>query len=195
MPCFESLLDAAAGILNSERRGTMGFPDDELHNEILLPLLPALLTDKVIRGHWMKKVTGGIYAKLKEPGSADEPLWEGSDFEIHVATSYLAGADARALADTLLSEEALREMAATILNSLTNTLMGERAEKSLVAPRLTSSGMDDIRPVAEIAFPAHIAKSRKALRSIIRSEAHGTFIVRRMLAGHWSAQRNRTDLK
>ncbi len=86
-----------------------------MHREILLPLLPALLADAAIREYWSTRRERGIFASLSnDPGA----LWEAGDFEIPVAASYSAGPDAKALADTLLSEAELREFAAALLNQL-----------------------------------------------------------------------------
>jgi hypothetical protein len=107
-------------MLAPERLAELTLPDDELHREILLPLLPALIRDKAIRTHWLQCVPGGFYSRFKamDADAPVPPTWVAADFEIHVTASYLAGADARALADTLLSEGTLREMAAAILNTV-----------------------------------------------------------------------------
>ncbi|MEQ1854517.1 MAG: hypothetical protein ABMA01_23345 [Chthoniobacteraceae bacterium] len=117
---FERLLDESAALLHEPHLGALAFPDDELHREILLPLLPALLGDKAIRKHWQERTATGFLTRLKrhlQAGEA-EPRWEADDFEIHVTASYAAGPDAKALADTLLSEDSLREMAAGLMNQI-----------------------------------------------------------------------------
>ncbi len=108
---FARLLDDTAAALATLE----GFPDDELHREILLPLLPSLLADAAIRKHWCARKERGIFASLSNELGAQ---WEAGDFEIPVAASYSAGPDAKALADTLLSEAELRELAAALLNQL-----------------------------------------------------------------------------
>jgi hypothetical protein len=115
---FERILDESATLLREPDGGTLAVPDDELHREILLPLLPALLGDKAIRQHWQERTATGFLVRLKrhlQAGEA-EPRWEADDFEIHVTASYAAGPDAKALADTLLSEDSLREMVAALMN-------------------------------------------------------------------------------
>lgn len=108
------VLDASAALLASERASALGLPDDELHREILLPLLPAMLGDAAIRQHWLEQSTAGFLAALRAhlQGESPAPRWTADDLEIHVTASYCAGADARALADTLLSEVPLRALAA-----------------------------------------------------------------------------------
>jgi hypothetical protein len=108
---FARLLDETAAALAALE----GFPDDELHREILLPLLPALLADTAIRKYWSARGDRGIFASL---GNSAGPRWAAGDFEIPVAASYSAGPDAKALADTLLSEADLRDLAAALLNQL-----------------------------------------------------------------------------
>lgn len=112
------LLDASAACLG-EPAG-LEVPDDELHREILLPLLPAMLGDKAIRQHWREQAATGFLARLAAhlEGGATVPRWESADFEVHVSASYLAGPDAKALADTLLSEESLRDLTAVLMNQV-----------------------------------------------------------------------------
>ncbi len=177
---FERLLDASAVIFAPERVAELGLPDDELHNEILLPLLPAMIADKAIREHW-KTRTAGFVSRLKglpEPSVA-LPRWNAADFEIHVTASYQAGVDARALADTLLSEESLREMVAAIMNTATQKVWSRTDEpvSALVSETIT--------------MVCGIPHGRRVRRSTVRTPDAGTFIVRRLLAGHWTAQKNR----
>lgn len=116
---FLRLLDASAAALAPECVGTLHLPDDEIHREILLPLLPSMIMDQTIRGFWRDRPATGFVARLKsalETGA--QPKWTAMDFEIHVTSSYLAGADARALADTLLSEAALRDLTAAVMNTV-----------------------------------------------------------------------------
>lgn len=116
---FMRLLDASAFALVPGSVEEFGLPDDEMHRDILLPLLPAMIADKAIRKHWLERAKG-IVSRLKAPNT--KPQWEAADFEIHVAASYLAGPDARALSDTLLSEESLREMAAVVMNRVLDSV-------------------------------------------------------------------------
>jgi hypothetical protein len=112
------LLDASGALLVSDRSEELALPDDELHNEILRPLLPAMLADAALREFWLGQETRGFLGRLAAHlrGEGARPKWEAGDFEIHVTASYRAGADARALADTLLSEESLRGLTADLMN-------------------------------------------------------------------------------
>jgi hypothetical protein len=186
MVTLESLLDASAGLFAPECVANLALPDDELHTEILLPLLPAMIADKAIRAHWNTRTASGFVSRLKAlpAGSATPPRWSADDFEIHVTASYQAGADARALADTLLSEESLREMVAAMMNAALDKVWarpsGAPAEGT-VAPEGET-----------ITIVCGLAAGRRVRRSTVRTVNAGTFIVRRLLAGHWTAQRNRT---
>lgn len=102
---FPSLLDEAIARLSVPDGAGLVFPDDEIHRDILIPLLPAMLGDAAIREHW---VAAGI---------ADRE-WIADDFEIPVTASYHASPDARALADTLLAEPSFRELCAALLNQV-----------------------------------------------------------------------------
>jgi len=120
---FTRVLDATVALLDPERAKALGVPDDDLHRDILLPLLPAMLGDRVIRQYWRDQSTTGFMARLSAHlvGEAERPEWTPSDFEIHVAASYSAGPDAKALADTLLSEESLRDLTAALMNQLSES--------------------------------------------------------------------------
>jgi hypothetical protein len=120
---FTRVLDATIALLDPERATALGVPDDDLHREILLPLLPAMLGDRVIRQYWRDQSTAGFMARLNTHllGEAERPEWMPADFEIHVAASYSAGPDAKALADTLLSEESLRHLTAALMNQLSES--------------------------------------------------------------------------
>jgi hypothetical protein len=138
---FARLLDESVACLAGP--ADLEIPDDDLHREILLPLLPAMLGDKAIRQHWRGQAATGFYARLVahvETGAA-LPVWQPGDFEIHVTASYLAGPDAKALADTLLSEESLRDLTAALMNQVLGVA---RAKLPLAAPM----------PVPEILIPA-----------------------------------------
>lgn len=102
---FPRLLDAAIARLSAPDDASFVFPDDEIHRDILLPLLPAMLGDAAIREHWAAA------------GIADRE-WTADDFEIPVTASYHAGPDARALADTLLAEPSFRALCAALLNQI-----------------------------------------------------------------------------
>lgn len=119
------LLDACASVLALGKVEQLKLPDDEIHREILLPLLPAMICDPVIQKHWIERAATGFVARMK--AGSPPPRWDAADFEIHVTASYLAGADARALADTLLSEPSFRELTATMMNvALTRVLAGAK---------------------------------------------------------------------
>ena len=121
---FHRLLDESSALLAVPESRGIAIPDDELHREIIVPLLPAMLADAAIRGHWSEQAATGFVARIVrhfENGEA-APRWTPGDFEIHVTASYSAGADARALADTLLSEDSLRDMAAALMNQLLDAL-------------------------------------------------------------------------
>ncbi len=179
-----SLLDASAALLAPANVAVLGLPDDELHREILLPLLPAMITDKAIRGYWQEHAAAGFIHRLEIAldGGGERPQWQPADFEIHVTASYLAGSDARALADTLLSEESLREMAAAIMNAALIKLWPDfaLAPTPLLEPATSS-----------VTMSLRFSAGRKTRRSIMRIADAGTFMVRRSLAGHWIAHKNR----
>jgi hypothetical protein len=110
-PDFPSLLDVAIVRLSAPDDAGLVFPDDEIHRDILIPLLPAVLGDAAIREHWS---AAGIVNRE----------WIADDFEIPVTASYHASPDARALADTLLAEPSFRELCAVLLNQLRTTPSG-----------------------------------------------------------------------
>lgn len=121
---FRRLLDESSALLGSPQDAGVTIPDDELHRDILLPLLPAMLGDGAIRKHWHDQAATGFLARLARhlEGGAAAPLWQPADFEIHVAASYSAGPDAKALADTLLSEESLRDLSAALMNHVLDSV-------------------------------------------------------------------------
>ncbi len=114
-------------------------PGDELHQEILLPLLPSMLCDKAIHQHWRDQVATGFVARIQMylDGAGLAPSWQPADFEVHVTASYLAGPDAKALADTLLSEESLREMTSTLMNQVLG-IVWQKLPAAKVAPTATT---------------------------------------------------------
>ena len=116
---FFTWLDEIAAKLETLTPGSPELPDDELHRDIFQPLLPCMLRDRVIRAHWTSQKTTGLFAQVSENcGALQAPAWSTQDLEIHVAASYAAGADAKALADTLLSEAPLRELAVDLMNRI-----------------------------------------------------------------------------
>jgi hypothetical protein len=148
------LLDASAACLDGQ--AGLEVPDDELHREILLPLLPAMLGDKAIRQHWREQAATGFLARLAAhlEGRAPVPRWEAADFEVHVSTSYLAGPDAKALADTLLSEESLRDLTAALMNQVL-----ERVWATLpVAAPIPVAVPEEPEPVVEAVEAVEIAE-------------------------------------
>ena len=121
---FHRLLDESSALLTAPERAGIVIPDDDLHREIIVPLLPAMLGDKAIRGHWNEQHATGFVARVGRHFENGDPAprWMRGDFEIHVTASYSAGADARALADTLLSEDSLRDMTSALMNQLLDAL-------------------------------------------------------------------------
>ncbi len=146
---FHRLLDESATLLAAPDESSITIPDDELHREIIVPLLPAMLGDKSIRQHWSEQTATGFPARLARHFENGDPAprWLPGDFEIHVTASYSAGADARALADTLLSEDSLRDMTAALMNQLLGVLWPS------LAP-LPSKVAAEPQPEAEIAAQA-----------------------------------------
>ena len=130
---FLSLLDEAIARLSAPDDAGLVFPDDEIHRDILIPLLPAMLGDAAIREHWS---AAGIAARE----------WVADDFEIPVTASYHASPDARALADTLLAEPSFRYLCAALLNQL-------RTTRSVVA-ELSASVEEEPTVEEEASLPA-----------------------------------------
>ena len=133
---FHRLLDESSALLAAPESAGIAIPDDDLHREIIVPLLPAMLADTAIRGHWREQHATGFVARLGRhfENCDPAPRWLPADFEIHVTASYSAGADARALADTLLSEDSLRDMTAALMNQLLDALWPSLAPAP-IAPR------------------------------------------------------------
>ena len=61
---FRRLLDESAALLAAPESADIAIPDDELHCEIIVPLLPAMLGDKAIREHWNEQAATGFVARL-----------------------------------------------------------------------------------------------------------------------------------
>jgi len=143
------VLDESVSALNAG--DGLQIPDDELHREILVPLLPAMLGDKAIRQHWREQSASGFLARLAAhlEGDAPAPQWAAADFEIHVTASYLAGPDAKALADTLLSEESLREMTAELMNQILHVVWGRLPVAVPAAPELVAPVVEPVAPAVE----------------------------------------------
>jgi hypothetical protein len=160
------VLDASAALLASPRAERLGLPDDELHREILLPLLPAMIGDEALREFWLERGATGFLGRLsvclERDGTA--PRWEAGDFEIHVTASYRAGADARALADTLLSEDSLRGLAAEVMNRVLDVVWLElpRAAVALPATPEIALAEDELLLVPEIEEIEEMAEPAKA---------------------------------
>ncbi len=149
---FHRLLDeSSARLAAPESRGIV-IPDDELHREIIVPLLPAMLADAAIRQHWNAQAATGFVARLARhfDGGESAPRWLPGDFEIHVTASYSASPDARALADTLLSEDSLRDLTAALMNQLLDAVWPALA---LASP--------EVEPAVEIAPPAEPIKAQE----------------------------------
>ena len=148
---FHRLLDQFSALLASPESAGVTIPDDELHREIIVPLLPAMLGDKSIRQHWSEQAATGFPARLARhiDGGDPAPRWLPGDFEIHVTASYSAGADARALADTLLSEDSMRDMTAALMNQLLDVLWPSLA----AAPSAIAASEITVPAVAKIPVP------------------------------------------
>ena len=184
---FHRLLDESAALLAVPESPGIAIPDDELHREIIVPLLPAMLADTAIRGHWSEQAATGFVARIGRHFANGDPAprWTPGDFEIHVTASFSAGADARALADTLLSEESLRDMTAALMNQLLDVLWPslapapptlpseipakiESSVAEIPASEITPSVAQEI-PVTEVAVP--VAEEVSAmLEAIIASQ-------------------------
>jgi len=154
---FRRLLDESSGLLGDPQDAGVAFPDDDLHRDILLPLLPAMLGDGAIRKHWHDQAATGFLARLTRhlQGAEFAPRWQPGDFEIHVTASYSAGPDARALADTLLSEESLRDMSASLMNQILDAVwlkLGLPAAE--IAPVEGEVAAVEVTPVPELLFAA-----------------------------------------
>ena len=151
---FHRLLDESSSLLAAPAGAGISIPDDELHRDIIVPLLPAMLADAAIRGHWSEQHATGFPARIGRHFENGDPAprWTPGDFEIHVTASYSAGADARALADTLLSEDSLRDMTAALMNQLLDALW-----PSLAPAPAAEAVPEEISTVVEIAAAETVA--------------------------------------
>ena len=152
---FGELLDRSAISLAPEHVSAFAVPADELHQEILLPLLPAMLGDSAIRAHWQEQKSTGFFARLQAHliGGESPPRWTTEDFSIHVTASYSAGPDARALADTLLSEDGLRELTAALLNQVLEAVWPELTPLASPLPAAPAEA-EELAEFAETLAPA-----------------------------------------
>ena len=135
---FHRLLDESSSLLASPESAGLAIPDDDLHREIIVPLLPAMLADTAIRQHWSEQAATGFVARIGRHFENGEPAprWLPGDFEIHVTASFSAGPDARALADTLLSEDSLRDLTATVMNQLLDAAWPSLAPAAIALPEV-----------------------------------------------------------
>ena len=122
------VLNELAFVLGSANReqSQIPFPDDEMHRDVILPLLPAMLGDAAIRNHLNQRGDASIIARLAKHvmGSREERLdtapnlkWSGDDLNFPVAVTQKAGADAKQLADWLRNDGHARNCTAEVLNS------------------------------------------------------------------------------
>jgi len=199
---FAQLLDRTAASLAPENASAFDVPSDELHQEILLPLLPALLGDNAIRSHWETNKSTGFFARLQShlDHDAPRPHWTAEDFAIHVTASYSASPDARALADTLLSEESLRDLAASLMNKVLGSIWPELPLPSAArAPLVASDEAQETDEVVSLARVVDVGSSREPLleeakkpAEMVRAFSFVAPINSRLLARPqpWNSRRN-----
>lgn len=170
---FHRLIDESSALLAAPESAGIAIPDDELHREIIVPLLPAMLADAAIRGHWSEQAATGFVARIGRHFENGDPAprWTPGDFEIHVTASYSAGADARALADTLLSEESLRDMTASLMNQLLDALWFS------IAPAATAPQPEPEIKGAPVEIPAPIVLPGPVPVSSVRVEIVETIVT------------------
>ncbi|MBN8460100.1 MAG: hypothetical protein J0M04_19910 [Verrucomicrobia bacterium] len=123
---MQRVLDELAFVLDphNRERSRLQFPDDVEHQEIILPLLPAMLRDSAIRKHFTGEGSCGVVERLAHHviGTRDrrsDPAllrWTEQNLAIPAAAFARAGADAKDLASTLLHDKQLRELTAGVLN-------------------------------------------------------------------------------
>jgi hypothetical protein len=124
------------------------------------------LGDGAIRAHWETHKSTGFFARLQThlDGYAPPPQWTAEDFAIHVTASYSASPDARALADTLLSEESLRDLAASLMNKLLGSIWPELPLASAArAPLVVSSETPETGEVVSALEVVQVGISREPL--------------------------------
>lgn len=164
------VLDESVAALNAG--DGLQIPDDELHREILVPLLPAMLGDKAIRQHWREQSASGFLSRLAAhlQGDAPAPQWVAADFEIHVTASYLAGPDAKALADTLLSEESLRAMTAELMNQILHVVWGRLPAAPAAPARPEPVAAVATRAIEQVAPAAEEPELEPAVEAFVPAE-------------------------
>lgn len=122
------VLNELAFVLGPENRekSELQLPDDELHREVILPFLPAMLGDAAIRGHLFKRGDAGIVARLAKHvmGNREERFdtapslkWDPDDLIFPVAVTRLAGSEAKQLAEWFLNDAQARATTAEVLNA------------------------------------------------------------------------------
>ena len=175
---FHRLLDESALLLAAPEAAGIVIPDDELHRENIVPLLPTMLADAAIRGHWHEQTASGFVVRIARHFENGDPAprWTPGDFEIHVTASYSASPDARALADTLLSEESLREMTAALMNQLLDALwpklapvpVGVAAVEAAVAEAAPVEISEPPIPAVEVTPPVEAPVADEVPASVVQ---------------------------
>jgi hypothetical protein len=171
---FHRLLDASAALLAAPDDAGIAIPEDELHREILVPLLPSMLADAAIRAHWGEQAATGFAARIARhfEGGEPAPSWLPGDFEIHVTASYSASPDARALADTLLSEDSLRDMTAALMNQLLDVLWPSVASAAVAPePAPTAAPSIEVQPM-ELPSPVEPERAAGIHAGILQPARH-----------------------
>jgi len=121
------VLNELAFVLGPANReqSQLSLPDDEIHKDVILPLLPSLLGDASIRNYLNKRGDDSIVARIAKHviGSREERLdsapnlkWVADDLLLPVAVTKHAGAEARQLAEWLLNDGHARACTAEVLN-------------------------------------------------------------------------------
>ena len=123
---MQRVLDELAFVIDplNRDRSQLQFPDNEDVQEIILPLLPALLRDQSLRAHLTSAKNESIVPRLSHHvmGNRDrrsDPAklrWTADDLSFPAGTINNAGRDAKGLASLLLNDPMLRQMAADVLN-------------------------------------------------------------------------------
>lgn len=121
------VLDALAFVLDPQNRekSRLNFPDDEEHQDVILPLLPAMLHDAAIREHLFQNDDAGIVSRLAQHvmGTREERLaaapnlkWASEDLNFPPRVTKRAGNNAAQLANWLFNDEGARTTTAEVLN-------------------------------------------------------------------------------